>query len=50
MSPVVQRELLVPVSSFLPLLTLALDKVPLFLDSVVSIVFAITGNAEKNGS
>nr|XP_031316408.1 single-pass membrane and coiled-coil domain-containing protein 4 isoform X2 [Camelus dromedarius] len=39
---VVQRELLVPVSSFMQLLILALDKVPLYLDVVVTIGFTIT--------
>lgn len=50
MSPVVQWEFLVPVSSFMKLFILALNEVPLFLDVAVRIVFAITGKAEKNGS
>lgn len=32
------------------LLILALNKVPLFLDVVVTVVFAISSKAEKNGS
>lgn len=48
--PVVQRELLVLVSGFLPLFILASNTAPVFLDVVVRIVFAITGKAEKNGS
>lgn len=41
MSPAVQHELCVPASSFMQLLILALNKVPLFLDveRVVSAVF-----------
>lgn len=50
MSPVVQCERLVPVSSFTWLLSLALNKIPLFLDVVVTIVFAVTSKAEKSGS
>lgn len=49
-SPAVQCELLVPVSSFMQLLILVLNKVPLFLDVVMRVVFAIIGKAEKNGS
>lgn len=49
-SPVVQHEFLVLVSSFMRLFIPAWDKAPLFLDVVVRIVFTITGKAEKNGS
>lgn len=49
-STVVQRELLVPLQSFMQLFILALNRVALFLDVVVRIVFAITGKAEKGGS
>lgn len=34
----------------MPLFILALNKVPLYLNVVVRIVFAIPGKAEKNGS
>lgn len=41
MSPAVQRELCVPASSFMQLLILALNKVPLFLGVVERAVSAV---------
>ena len=41
MSPAVQCELCVPASSFMQLLILALNKVPLFLDVVERVVSAV---------